>query len=746
MLPSKSTSLSGQPPENSLHQQQEQQELHHQQQQQSIQQQQQQQSIQQQQQQQQQHHQQLYSHLSSSDSTATAINASLPTTRRALGSHRNSNFNGTKLSTGTNNGSASNNNRPTLQMLGIATGAASGISMSGLNTAPPGYSDKLFHSFGTSPFPLGSPVVGDDQAMKSPSIAMSESPGAATIMMVAVAAAAAAAAASSSSATAATATDSATDSATTASALPSSISAGQSTLPSSHSSTPARSTLTSKDSALHVGTDLGSTNTNGNAGSTSVDALSLEVHDQAAIEPSSPSPTTTQSVQELERRHSLFVAKTRGTSYRPIGPIAELPSGPQTSTDLSSADLDSNDINVDHQIEGNPTNNNNAVAVPVITVGPPRGFRPFSSTTPHGKRQSQPSAHSKATGNHNTGDTKSFSLTIKLTQQLVLTYSHCSSLFSYQQGNNPRRVLTKPSKPTHNEGYDNEDYDYILFVNDILGSQDAQQYQILDILGQGTFGQVVKCENTKTKELVAVKVIKNKPAYYNQSLFEVTILEMLNKKHDKDDKHHLVRMKDTFLFRSHLCIIFEMLSVNLYELIKQNQFHGLSTNLVRVFVSQILDGLIVLGRAGIIHCDLKPENILLKNLESPAIKIIDFGSACHENQTVYTYIQSRFYRSPEVLMGLPYTSSIDMWSVGCISAELFLGLPLFPGSSEYNQVARIVEMLGVPPERGTVEQPSKRYFKETTLSEIINSYPIMRKLSPDEIAKETSNRNAFIDF
>ncbi|KAH9251280.1 hypothetical protein BASA81_010833 [Batrachochytrium salamandrivorans] len=502
-------------------------------------------------------------------------------------------------------------------MLGIATGAASGISMSGLNTAPPGYSDKLFHSFGTSPFPLGSPVVGDDQAMKSPSIAMSESPGAATIMMVAVAAAAAAAAASSSSATAATATDSATDSATTASALPSSISAGQSTLPSSHSSTPARSTLTSKDSALHVGTDLGSTNTNGNAGSTSVDALSLEVHDQAAIEPSSPSPTTTQSVQELERRHSLFVAKTRGTSYRPIGPIAELPSGPQTSTDLSSADLDSNDINVDHQIEGNPTNNNNAVAVP----------------------------------------------TIKLTSNWSLTYSHCSSLFSYQQGNNPRRVLTKPSKPTHNEGYDNEDYDYILFVNDILGSQDAQQYQILDILGQGTFGQVVKCENTKTKELVAVKVIKNKPAYYNQSLFEVTILEMLNKKHDKDDKHHLVRMEGYF------------------------------------FISEpfILDGLIVLGRAGIIHCDLKPENILLKNLESPAIKIIDFGSACHENQTVYTYIQSRFYRSPEVLMGLPYTSSIDMWSVGCISAELFLGLPLFPGSSEYNQVARIVEMLGVPP-------------------------------------------------
>lgn len=86
--------------------------------------------------------------------------------------------------------------------------------------------------------------------------------------------------------------------------------------------------------------------------------------------------------------------------------------------------------------------------------------------------------------------------------------------------------------------------------------------------------------------------------------------------------------------------------------------------------------------------------LFLCSLESPTIKVIDFGSACHEIKTMYTYIQSRFYRSPEVLVGLPYTSAIDMWSLGCIAAELFLGLPLFPGSSEYNQLFRIVEMLG----------------------------------------------------
>lgn len=152
----------------------------------------------------------------------------------------------------------------------------------------------------------------------------------------------------------------------------------------------------------------------------------------------------------------------------------------------------------------------------------------------------------------------------------------------------------------------------------------------------------------------------------------------LNSKYDKNDDHHLLRLKDTFIHRQHLCLAFELLSVNLYELIKQNQFRGLSTTLVRVFAQQLLNALSLLNKAHLIHCDLKPENILLKksvqpfsrllvaalmlspsSLESPIIKVIDFGSACDERQTVYTYIQSRFYRSPEVLLGLPYVIRPD---------------------------------------------------------------------------------------
>ena len=96
----------------------------------------------------------------------------------------------------------------------------------------------------------------------------------------------------------------------------------------------------------------------------------------------------------------------------------------------------------------------------------------------------------------------------------------------------------------------------------------------------------------------------------------------------------------------------------------------------------------------IVHCDIKPENILLQNLHSPAIKLIDFGSACATTHQMHTYIQSRFYRSPEVLLGCSYGGAIDMWSLGAIVGELFLGLPLFPGESEYNQLYRIVQMRG----------------------------------------------------
>lgn len=104
----------------------------------------------------------------------------------------------------------------------------------------------------------------------------------------------------------------------------------------------------------------------------------------------------------------------------------------------------------------------------------------------------------------------------------------------------------------------------------------------------------------------------------------------------------------------------------------------------------------MLQSTNVIHCDLKPENILLIQRNKTGLKLIDFGSSCFDNKAYYTYIQSRYYRAPEILLGLKYGNAIDMWSFGCIMAELYNGYPIFSGESEYDQLAYIMEYLGIP--------------------------------------------------
>ncbi|XP_074804741.1 dual specificity tyrosine-phosphorylation-regulated kinase 4 [Natator depressus] len=244
----------------------------------------------------------------------------------------------------------------------------------------------------------------------------------------------------------------------------------------------------------------------------------------------------------------------------------------------------------------------------------------------------------------------------------------------------------------NNNCYDDEHGTYIKVLHDHI----AYRYEVLEVIGKGSFGQVAKCLDHKTNELVAVKIIRNKKRFHNQALVEVKILDTLRKK-DKDNTHNVVHMKECFYFRNHFCISFELLGINLYQLIKKNKFQGFSLSLIRRFTQCVLRCLQMLYREKIIHCDLKPENILLYHKGQNSVKVIDFGSSCYEHQRVYTYVQSRFYRSPEVILGHPYATPIDMWSLGCIMAELYTGYPLFPGENEVEQLACIMEILGLPP-------------------------------------------------
>lgn len=131
-------------------------------------------------------------------------------------------------------------------------------------------------------------------------------------------------------------------------------------------------------------------------------------------------------------------------------------------------------------------------------------------------------------------------------------------------------------------------------------------------------------------------------------------------------------------------------------MLKSQDFKGLDNIFICKIAFQILISLYYLSSHKIIHCDLKPENILLKSSDSYNIKVIDFGSSCFLNERMYSYIQSRFYRAPEIILGINYGLEIDMWSFGCILAELYTGIPIFPGEDETDQLFYMMEYLGVP--------------------------------------------------
>lgn len=220
-----------------------------------------------------------------------------------------------------------------------------------------------------------------------------------------------------------------------------------------------------------------------------------------------------------------------------------------------------------------------------------------------------------------------------------------------------------------NSDFDDESGSYIHTLHDHI----AYRYEALKILGKGSFGQVVKAFDHKTNTFVALKMVRNEHRFTKQAEEEIRILKLLRDK-DPANNRNVVHMLEHFTFREHVCMTFELLNINLYELIKRNDFRGFSLSLVRKFAHSILVCLDMLYRNNIIHCDLKPENILLKQQGRSNIKVIDFGSSCFEDQSIYTYIQSRFYRAPEVILGCKYNASIDMWSFGCILAELLTGM------------------------------------------------------------------------
>jgi serine/threonine protein kinase len=236
------------------------------------------------------------------------------------------------------------------------------------------------------------------------------------------------------------------------------------------------------------------------------------------------------------------------------------------------------------------------------------------SLTQLGSNSINSSFNSCLPNSNNNKDNKNLNQgTYNLTVGIVDTYTKCNPSFKSVE-KLPQRVLTNPAIPTYNNGNDNAECNLICRVHDTLesvSSTGTSVYTILDLLGTGTFGQVFRCQKSDTVELCAVKVIKNKAAYHTQGILEIKIAKLLNKDFDPNNEKHIVRLIEYFEFKGHICIVFELLSISLLDILTQNQFRGLPLSVVQRFTKQILSALVALQDANIVHCDLKPENILL---------------------------------------------------------------------------------------------------------------------------------------
>ncbi|XP_015913642.1 homeodomain-interacting protein kinase 2 isoform X2 [Parasteatoda tepidariorum] len=306
--------------------------------------------------------------------------------------------------------------------------------------------------------------------------------------------------------------------------------------------------------------------------------------------------------------------------------------------------------------------------------------------------------------------------------------------------NNSQRIQYHHKQSSKNSSFpksssSGSEGDYHLVQHEVLYSTN-HQYEVLEFLGRGTFGQVVKCWKKGTNEIVAIKILKNHPSYARQGQIEVSILHKLSQ--EDADQYNFVRAFECFTHKSHTCLVFEMLEQNLYDFLKQNKFSPLALKCIRPILRQVLTALLKLKQLGLIHADLKPENIMLVDPKNQPlrVKVIDFGSASHVSKAVCsTYLQSRYYRAPEIILGLPFCEAIDMWSLGCVIAELFLGWPLYPGSSEYDQIRYISQTQGLPTENmlNSATKTNRFFYREAG-----NNYPFWRLKTPEEHEAETN--------
>ena len=315
--------------------------------------------------------------------------------------------------------------------------------------------------------------------------------------------------------------------------------------------------------------------------------------------------------------------------------------------------------------------------------------------------------------------------------QYVNLNNHNSSNSNNNTGNSKIGNSNGSSiKEDEDQNCDDEDGYYIVksgapFVNG--------RFVIKKLLGQGTFGKVVKAYDYQTNSFVAIKIIKSIRKYREASKIELRVLTML-KKHDPTNKFQCIHLRECFDYRDHICIVTDLLKVSLYDFMDKNQFLPFPGSHIQAMAKQLLRSVAFLHDLNLIHTDLKPENILIKDaayskkpyhklndnetyfrkiLKDPKIYTIDFGSAIFQDEYHSSIISTRHYRAPEIILGVGWSFPCDIWSIGCVLVELLTGDALFKTHENEQHLAMMEKVIGKPVDSKMVRQCLNLYKADT---------------------------------
>ena len=253
------------------------------------------------------------------------------------------------------------------------------------------------------------------------------------------------------------------------------------------------------------------------------------------------------------------------------------------------------------------------------------------------------------------------------------------------------------------ENWDDPEGYYKIINNELVN---GGRHRMIKTLGRGVFANVAQAEEVSVDDssqhgrLVAIKMIRRNELMRKASQKEMDFLQKVNEA-DPQDKRHIIRLLGSFDHKGHLCIIFEHMSKNLRDLLKEEtNGHGLALPAVRTYARQMFLGLQHLQNCQVIHLDLKPDNVLV-SADKKTIKLADFGTAVDKRDVIERteYLVSRFYRAPEIILGMDISYPVDMWAIGCTVYELWTGKILFTGRSNNQMIKAFMDCLGWPSEK-----------------------------------------------